>query len=226
MMLRIVFILAYCVCRVVNVDAQQHDPDLLRIKARLDSVRSFTVDLKLEVDIDFINMPPKRAKMKYVKDKPIKFSSEDFVMLPKRGLDFTLNSLLQYPYITVPRGEEIRNGKKYKAINIVPTDAKADFSIALLLIDLTNTRIAESEISTRKDGTYKLSMEYPTPQAILPSRATVSFEIERIRIPFNFMGKDTDINRKKMRAAGSKTGLIFLTMSNYAIDNETADRRR
>ncbi|WP_457831933.1 hypothetical protein, partial [Staphylococcus aureus] len=76
----------------------------------MDSIQSFSVDLTLDVDIDFINMPTKKAKMKYTKNKPIRFSSDDFVMLPKRGLDFTLNSLLSYSYITVPRGEEIRNG--------------------------------------------------------------------------------------------------------------------
>jgi hypothetical protein len=33
------------------------------------------------------------------------------------------------------------------------------------------------------------------------------------------MGKDTEINRKKMRESGSKTGKIYLTMSNYIIDH-------
>lgn len=208
------FIISSCII----ARAQQHDPDLLQIKSRMDSIQSFLVDLTLDVDIDFINMPSKKAKMKYTKNKPIKFSSNDFVMLPKRGLDFTLNSLLSYSYITVPRGEEIRNGKKYKALNIVPTDPQSDFSIALLLLDITNMRIAESEISTRKDGTYKLLMNYDKPMAVLPSKVEVAFEVQRIRIPFNFMGKDTDIDRKKMRASGSKTGKIFLTMSNYMIE--------
>ena len=164
-------------------------------------------------------MPSNTAKMKYTKNKPIKFSSADFVMLPKRGLDFTLNSLLSYSYITVPRGEEIRNGKKYKALNIVPTDPNSDFSIALLLIDISNMRVTESEISTRKDGTYKLLMNYDKPTAILPAKVEVAFEVQRIRIPFNIMGKDTDIDRKKMRESGSKTGKIFLTMSNYIIEH-------
>jgi len=130
--------------------SQAIDPDLIRIKDRMDSIQHFTADLKLNIDISFINMPTKQAKMKYQKNKPIKFSSEDFVMIPKRGLDFTLNQLLAYSHITVPRGEEMRHGKKYKAINIIPTDSKADFSIALLLIDVQNRRIAESEISTKK----------------------------------------------------------------------------
>ncbi|MBX9734185.1 MAG: hypothetical protein K2X37_08985 [Chitinophagaceae bacterium] len=198
--------------------SQQTDVDLLRIKSRMDSIKSFTANLKLSIDISFINMPAKKATMRYQKNKPIKFSSEDFVMIPKRGLDFTLNQLLAYDHITVPRGEEWRNGKKYKAINIVPTDPKADFSIALLLIDVANTRIAESEISTKKDGTYTLIFQYDKQADPLPSKVEVSFEVEKIRIPFNFMGKDTDIDRKKMRESGPKTGKIFLTVSNYVID--------
>ena len=42
-------------------------------------------------------------------------------------------------------------------------------------------------------------------------------EIEKIKIPLNFMGKDTDIDRKKMKAEGLKTGKIYLTISNYVI---------
>lgn len=214
---RLIGLLIISSCTFVH--AQQHDPDLLYIKSRMDSIQSFSVDLTLDVDIDFINMPTKKVKMKYTKNKPIRFSSEDFVMLPKRGLDFTLNSLLSYSYITVPRGEEIKNGKKYKAINIVPTDPNSDFSIALLLLDISNMRIAESEISTRKDGTYKLLMNYAKPTEVLPTKVEVAFEVQRIRIPFNFMGKDTEINRKKMRESGYKTGKIYLTMSNYIIDH-------
>ena len=36
------------------------------------------------------------------------------------------------------------------------------------------------------------------------------------------MGKDTDIDRKKMRAEGMKTGKIFLQMSNYQVIRKKA----
>ena len=202
---------------VGRVNSQGVDPDLLKIKNRMDSVQQFSASMKLEVDISFINMPTKFAKMSYVKGRPIKFSSDDFVMIPKRGLDFSLSNLFEYPFITVDRGEEKRKDKLYKAINIIPTDKKADFSIATLFLDLANTRIVETEISTKKDGTYLLEMSYENNSKILPSQVAVSFEMDKIKIPFNFMGKDTDIDRKKMRAAGRKSGKIFLTMSNYQI---------
>jgi hypothetical protein len=211
--LLMLFICIYC----ATLFAQNTDPALLKVKQRMDSIQQFSANLKLSVDIGFINMPSKHATMNYTKGKPVKFASSDFLMLPKRGLDFSLNSLLAYSYITVPRGEEIRKGKKYKAINIIPTDNKADFSIALILIDVPNNRIAETEISTKKDGTYNLVMNYENNSKALPSLVEVSFEIEKIKIPLNFMGKDTDIDRKKMKAEGLKTGKIFLTIGNYVI---------
>jgi hypothetical protein len=200
-----------------SLSAQGVDPDLLKIKQRMDSIKQFSADLILNVDISFINMPTKKAKMNYVKGKPVKFSSQDFVMIPKRGLDFSLSGLFEYPFITVDRGEEVRNGISYHAINVIPTDKKADFSIATLLLDKYNRRIAESEISTKKDGSYTLEFTYENEKKALPSKVAVSFEIDRIKIPLNFMGKDTDIDRKQMRAKGTKTGKIFLQMSNYAI---------
>ncbi len=201
----------------ISINAQNMDTDLLKIKQRMDSIQQFSAKLKLTVDINFINMPTKYASMSYTKGKPIKFSSSDFVMIPKRGLDFSLNRLFEYPFITVPRGDIIKNGKKYKSINIIPTNPKADFSIALLLLDLPNMRVAETEISTKKDGAYNLILNYENSTKILPALVEVSFEIERIKIPINFMGKDTDIDRKKMKAEGVKTGKIYLSISNYLI---------
>ena len=202
-----------------SINAQNIDTDLLKIKQRMDSILQFSAKLKLDVDINFINMPTKYASMNYTKGKPIKFTSSDFVMIPKRGLDFSLNRLFEYSFITVPRGEIIKNGKKYKALNIIPTDEKADFSIALLLIDIPNTRVAETEISTKKEGLYNLILSYENATKILPALVEVNFEIERIKIPINFMGKDTDIDRKKMKADGVKTGKIYLSISNYLIQH-------
>jgi hypothetical protein len=200
-----------------NLSAQTVDADLLKIKHRMDSIDRFTANLKLDVDISFINMPSKHAGMTYVKGKPTKYSSDDFVMIPKRGLDFTLDKIFEYPIITVERGIEIRNGEQYKAINVIPTDKHADFSIATLLLDTINHRVVESEINTKNNGSYILMMKYENIYVFLPDRVEINFEIERIRIPLNFMGKDTDIDRKKMRAEGLKTGKIFLQLSNYQI---------
>jgi hypothetical protein len=60
-------------------------------------------------------------------------------------------------------------------------------------------------------------MQYALPGSILPKYIEASFAIERLKIPFNFMGKDTKIDRKKMRSMDTKTGKIKMRLDNYKI---------
>lgn len=199
------------------VFAQKPDADLLRIKQRMDSVQQFTATVVLDLDVPFIKMPTKTAQIKYVKGKKMAYSSNDFVMLPKRGLDFSLSEIFKYPFITVDRGVETRNGKLLKVINVIPTTNESDLALATLYMDTKAGRIAESEINTRKNGSYTLLMQYPKSNTVLPSYVEASFAIERLKIPFNFMGKDTKIDRKKMRSMDTKTGKIKMRFEDYKV---------
>ncbi|MGB5482190.1 MAG: hypothetical protein WBM91_14005, partial [Eudoraea sp.] len=96
----------------------------------MDSIKSYDAQIKLDVDISFINMPSKYGKVLYKQGETTKVTSEDFIMLPKRGLDLTLNEIFKYPFITVNRGEANHKGVLCKVINLIPTSSKSDFSIA------------------------------------------------------------------------------------------------
>jgi len=198
--------------------AQEMDTDLMRIKNRMDAIVQFSADLQLDLEAPFINMPTKLASMHYKKGKDTKFSSTDFVVLPKRGLDFAFSELFEHPFITVTRGMEIKNDKEVKVVNVIPTDDRSDMAVATLYLDVKNERIAGSEITTKKNGTYKLIMEYENKQSILPSYVEVFFATEKLKIPLNFMGSDTRIDRKTMRNMDTKTGKVILQISNYIIN--------
>ena len=215
-MMRVFFICWLVICSLA-LSAQGVDEDLLRIKQRLDSVVYFQANLQLETDISFVHMPVKRALMKFEKGKPVQFISTDFVLLPKRGLDFSLQSLFEYRVVTLVRNSSLRTGYTIKEINVIPADKRADFTIATLWINTSLRRVESAEISTSKDGTYILQMHYQQAPDIFPDRVEVNFEIERIRIPLNFMGKGTQIDKKKLKSEGSKTGKIFMMLSNYQI---------
>lgn len=199
------------------VAAQPQDKDLLLIKKRIDSVKHFSASLVLDLDVPFIKMPTKKAKVKYDFGKNMVFSSSDFVMLPKRGLDFSLSEIFKYPFITVDRGLEKRNGKMLKVINIIPTDKRSAFALATLYLDIYAMRIMESEINTRKEGTYSLVMSYALAKDILPKYVEASFAIEKLKIPLNFMGKGTTIDRKKMRSMETKTGKVKMQFLDYQV---------
>jgi len=214
-MIRTLFIFLLFTTQVVF--AQQIDRDLLRVKKRMDSVKQFSASLVLDLDVPFIKMPTKTAKITYAIGKKMLFSSKDFVMLPKRGLDFSLSEIFKYPFITVDRGFEKRNGRTLKVINIIPTTNQSDLALATMYMDTKATRVVESEINTRKEGSYTLLMNYAGLKDILPSYVEATFAIERLKIPLNFMGKGTTIDRKKMRSMETKTGKIKMKIKDYII---------
>lgn len=197
--------------------AQGVDPDLLALKARMDSVLYFSAPVTMTVDISFLQMPAKSAVVTYQKGKKLDIKTKDFALLPKRGLDFSLNSLTTYPYLTVDRGKEWKNGRWCKVLNVIPTDARADFSIATVWLDLAARRLQASDITTKKDGNYQVGLQYSSLAELLPRQVTVSFEIEKIKMPINLLGKGSSIDRQQMRAEGKKTGQIFLVFGTYAM---------
>jgi hypothetical protein len=156
-------------------------------------------------------MPDKNAKVLYKRGEAVQVTSENFTLIPKRGLDFSFKELFEYPYLVVER-ETPATAKRWEStISILPQDDRANFSIATLQLDTLYHRITSAAISTKKDGVYKVQLSYPDTTAILPSTMRVSFEMDRIRIPLNFAGKDVVIDRKKMREQETKNGTILLS---------------
>ena len=56
-------------------------------------------------------------------------------------------------------------------------------------------------------------MKYDQSTTRLPTQIEVIFEIERIRIPLKYMGKDVQINKEKYNSNEPKTGTIFLSFN-------------
>ena len=215
-MIKTLYLIAFLLFGL-NCNAQEIDADLLAIKAKMDAVNTFSAKLQLDLDAPFINMPTKRAEMEYQRGKDLKFSSDDFVILPKRGLDFTLSELFEHPFITVDRGMQTLDGNQVKVLNVIPTGDDSDMALATLFLDTEQQRIAASEITTKKNGTYKLKMQYDQTSTVLPNYVEVAFAIEKLKIPLNFMGSDTKIDRKTMRNMDTKTGVLKLKITDYQI---------
>ena len=199
--------------------AQTAELELARVQERLDSIQSFEAQLTLELDVEYIEMPTKKAQIIFQKGKPLAFEADNFVMLPKKGLDFTMRELFKYPYMVVDRGYQEINGERYRQLSIIPQDRKADFAIATLLLDNKKDRIISSEISTKKQGTYSIAMAYGENDGPLPDSVTVSFEIQDVNLPIQYLTNNTDmeIDKKSVRSQGINEGRIYLMLSNYQI---------
>lgn len=199
--------------------AQEIDADLLKIKQRMENVVEARANARLELDVEFINMPVKYVDLHYQKSKPIRYSSDHFIIIPKRGLDFTWNELFKHSFMTVNRGTEIINGTTLKVLNVIPLDKKADFAIMTLNLDTIKNQIIIADITTKNEGSYVLFLDYEN-MDIFPSKLTVEFELERIRIPLNYMGKDTEIDKDQLKNGELKKGRIFLHITWQEVHTE------
>ena len=73
-----------------------------------------------------------------------------------------------------------------------------------------------SKITTKNQGSYTLKMQYNAAE-ILPYHMEVSFAIENLKIPLNFMGNDTKIDRKAIKNTQTNTGIVKIQIKNYDI---------
>lgn len=197
--------------------AQEIDPALLQLKERMDSITGFQARVRMEVDISFVNMPVKHAAVSYEKGAPVQISSEDFIMIPKRGLDLTLNELYKYPFMTLNLGKVRFAGRECEMIKVIPTTDKSDYSIATLWLDTKALRILKTRISTKKNGVFDIVYTYDGPQRELPSEIRVEFEVAGVKIPLRFLGKDTQVDREGMKTESGERGAITLELQQVQV---------
>lgn len=202
---------------IVTQGWSQAEKSLEALRERMDDIASFSVAVQLETDIEFIQMPVKNATMKYQRDQPVKVESEDFVLIPKRGLDLMMTELFRYDFITVPRGEQELGGASCYVMNIIPEDKRADYAIATLYLDKAHNKLVQAEIQTRKEGAYTLNMTYGRVDDILPEKVEVSFEVEKVKIPMRYLAREGEVDKEVIRAEGTKKGRVILYLSNYNI---------
>jgi hypothetical protein len=86
-------------------------------------------------------------------------------------------------------------------------------------LDTVSQRVLACEITTKNSGTFLLYFKYEDGY-LFPSELRVEFEIEKIKIPLNFMGKDAEIDKMEFKADGPKRGKIYLTLDWYKMNIE------
>lgn len=204
--------------------SQEHNPDTLirNVLEKIEKVESYQVDIEIEVDVEFINMPIKHATMFYKHPDKIKFKSDEFIMLPKKGLNNGIQKLLSEPYTSIYVGMETISESKHHVVKIIPLGKKPDIILATLWINEENMLVSKSESSTRNEGTYVVEFAYEDTNIPLPSEMIISFEIENLKIPLKFIGKTQGIDIDSDKAKGKQEGRVYLRFRNYIL-NQSID---
>lgn len=221
----ILLFLMISVCLQNNVTAQEINPDsiLLKVKEKLEIVKDYKADIEIHLDVDFIKMPDKKAKMYFKQPDKLKFTSDEFIMLPKGGVGISVRKILKEEYLAVYSGQEEINGKLHLVIKIIPESRKSDIVLSTLWIGANNYLISKMENTSRNNGSYIVYLNYNDPEIELPTEIEISFQVENLKIPLRFIGKNPKIDKDKLKEEGTKEGSIFIALTYYGINEGIKD---
>jgi len=209
----------------INLCAQEKNPyDIIdTMKIKLEQVYDYSADLEIEVDVDFINIPVKHARIYYKKPDKIKIRSDEFFMLPKRGLKNRMTEILEEPFTAIYLDQEIIREELHHVIRVVPMGRKPDIILATWWINCNSLLISRSESNTRNDGSYLVDLFYDDPGINLPTEMIFTFEIEKLKLPLKFIGKSAGMEMDKSKMAKPQKGKVIVKFTNYQVNTNLQD---
>lgn len=188
-----------------------------RVKEKLNKLKGYDADVKVSVLADFINMPTKNIQIKYVSPNSIEIQSQDFVLIPKNGIDFTYKELFSKAYVAVGLEDEMVYDQNCKVIKIIPIDGRSKFVLVTFWIN-SNYQIQKAEIFTKENGNFQAKMLFGSAESVIPKRVEMDFEIDKLKIPLKFLGKN-NISKKSLKDKDPDIGRVVLVFYNCQEQN-------
>jgi hypothetical protein len=194
-----------------------------KIKEKYSSIIDYQADINIRINVDFISIPEKKARIYYKKPNLFKYEADDFIMLPKKGLNFSINEILSINYSYLNAGVQNINNIKTEIIKIIPLESDYEIILATLWIDKSNTRVIRAEVNTKKNGTFIIDLAYFKPDDILPATLKITFDVTYIDIPFGFLLETGGEVFNKKNDISKSEGTVIINYSNYIINSGLND---
>ena len=216
----------YTVLFISAVYPQSKNPDeiLENVKKVFEKVKDYEVDVNIKVDVEFLKMPERKAKIYFKQPDKFHIESDGFAVLPKQGLNFSQMGFLESKYSAFYEKETELKGINTSVIKVIPLSENSDVILTTLWIDQERNLVMKVESSRKPSGTFSMEFNYVriTGGFLLPDSMVFNFTIDKMMIP----GKFTDDNEKEEGNKESdepKTGKVYLTYSNYKVNQELPD---
>lgn len=216
----ILFALSY------RTSAQELNPQPLldSIQTKFNKVKDYTADVKIKVDVEFIKIPLRQAKLYFKQPNKIKMKSTGFALLPKKGLNFSVGDLLNKKYQAIfVKNQELKKIQTL-VVKIIPLDENSEILLATLWIDRKKQVIRKIDATTKSSGNFILFLDYPIVASPfdLPETLTFEFDVTKMEIPAAISG-DYNSEKPKEKKEGPSKGKISISYSNYLVNKGIPD---
>lgn len=200
-----------------------------QLKSKLEKIEDYTADVKVNIDVSFMKVPPLTGKLYYKAPDKMKLERKGGIsILPKKNMSFTLNTVFPEGGVTViDAGEDMIGGKQLKVIKVIPDDDKSDIILTKVWIDEQRILALRTETTTRDGGTVKMNLEFGKyADLALPDKITVFLDVKEFKIPKGVtMDYDAGqtVSTKKEKDVKPKKGEITINYLNYEINKGISD---
>ena len=200
-----------------GIRAQETDVSSLldSTRHRLLHIESYDVDATLQVDIDFVNMPDKKARIHFTAPDKLDIESDGFLMIPKVGLKPMIRQLDLDRYHAMLIDEDYVHDDSCFVIKLIPKRANSKIVLSTLWIRKDDYFILGWEVFMKKSGNMMVDFYYD--DEVLPGRIVFSFELSKMNIPLKYFGSEVEIDDAGLKSGEVQQGKVSILFENYHI---------
>ena len=151
---------------------------ILLVKENLEKVPPYNCDVKINIDVSFINIKERYGKMTFLGPNDIDYKLKGFAFLPKKEMGGISSDLFNSDFIAVPLGNEDGND----IIKVIPMDIDADIVTGQFWINNQNL-INKMIIITKDKGSYTAAFTYADIPYNIPSTIEMTFDVKNQKMP-------------------------------------------
>tara|TARA_Y100000385_G_C13021546_1_gene606414 strand:- start:429 stop:1067 length:639 start_codon:yes stop_codon:yes gene_type:complete len=151
---------------------------ILLVKENLDKVPPYNCEVKIKIDVSFINIKERLGRMTFLGPNDIDYKLKGFAFLPKKEMGGISSDLFNSDFIAITVGNE--NGNEI--IKVIPMDINADIVTGQFWISNQNL-ISKMIIITKDKGSYTATFSYGNIPYNIPSTIEMTFDVKNQKMP-------------------------------------------
>ncbi len=205
--------------------ASGQDADLLikNVREKFQKVKEYEAAVSIKIDVDFVKIPDKTGTIWFMQPDHIKVKTKGFSLLPKRGMNFSPNQLLEGGFTPIWIKKEVVDGHNTEVVKVIPQSDDSDILISTLWIDPVKNIIRKLESTTRNEGTFVMQFSYGKLYSgyELPEKIIFDFDLRKNEIPLGLTG-DFESERPKDPKPKNTRGTVTIFYSDYIVNQGKA----
>ena len=186
---------------------------IMLVKEKLENVPPYSCDIKVKIDVSFINIKERTGKMVFKNPEEIDYKIKGFAFLPKNEIGATTTDLFNSEFIAISLGYEQDN----EIIKVIPMDINSQIVTGQFWIN-SNNLISEMILITKDKGSYSAELSYNGEKFNLPSNIKITFDVKNQKMPALLTGDLESYSEEVQDVNKVSKGNIYINYFNHQFD--------